>query len=49
MFSYIRLTSDSVTVDKDGATGSEDEYRGTFSGDYDISANIFALAVNTSF
>jgi len=47
MFSYIHLTSDSATVDKDG-TG-EDESRGEFSADYDISANIFALAVNTSF
>jgi len=47
MFSYIRLTSDSATVDKDG-TG-EDSSRGSFSADYDISANIVALAVNTSF
>ncbi|KZM39113.1 hypothetical protein OA92_21190 [Marinomonas sp. SBI22] len=47
MFSYIRLTSDEVTVSKE-ATG-ENQYRGSFSGDYDISANIFALAVNTTF
>lgn len=47
MFSYIRLTSDKATVTSDG-TG-EDAARGTFSGDYDISANIFALAVNTTF
>ena len=47
MFSYIHLTSDSATVNKDG-TG-EDAARGSFSADYDISANIFALAVNTTF
>jgi len=47
MFSYVRLTSDEVTVTSDG-TG-EDASRGTFTGDYDISANIFALAVNTTF
>lgn len=47
MFSYIRLESDEITVTSDG-TG-EDQFRGTFSGDYDISANIFALAVNTTF
>lgn len=49
IFSYVRLTSDSATVDKDGAADGEDASRGSFSADYDISANIFALAVNTSF
>lgn len=49
MFSYIRLTSDPAKVDKDGAAGSEDQSRGSFSADYDISANIFALAINTTF
>lgn len=47
MFSYIRLTSDSARVDK--TQSGEDSSRGSFSADYDISANIFALAVNTSF
>ena len=47
MFSYIHLTSDEAKVNKDG-TG-EDAARGSFSADYDISANIFALAVNTTF
>jgi long-chain fatty acid transport protein len=47
MFSYIHLTSDPAKVDKDG-TG-EDASRGSFSADYDISANIFAVALNTTF
>jgi long-chain fatty acid transport protein len=49
MFSYIHLTSDPAKVDKDGASTGEDASRGSFSADYDISANIFALAVNTTF
>jgi long-chain fatty acid transport protein len=47
MFSYIHLSSDPASVDKDG-TG-EDASRGSFSADYDISANIFAVALNTTF